>query len=99
VNRRAQAKAPIGDVGLKQIRMLAQLETVNLRKNKITDAGLEYLKGLANLRWLDVSYNEVTNVSVACALGSHPPRAVTLLGQGARVARRLHEALFACVLR
>ena len=55
----------ITDAGLRCLKGLPQLQTLNLESTEITDAGLAHLGDLIQLRELDLSSTKVTDAGVA----------------------------------
>jgi hypothetical protein len=54
----------ITDVGLKNLKALTTLQTLDVEGTKITDAGLDYLKVLVKLRKLRLARTSVTDQGV-----------------------------------
>ena len=54
----------VTDADLKQLKSLANLQSLNLIGTQISDAGLEHLKGLANLQSLLLQASQVTDTGL-----------------------------------
>ena len=61
--------SPVTDAGLKHLRGLTNLETLELSHTQITDDGLKHLTGLPNLNYLELAGTKITDAGLECLKG------------------------------
>jgi hypothetical protein len=93
-------KTMVTDDGLEQLKVLTQLQTLNLEDTKVTDDGLKYLKGLTQLQHLFLGGTMVTDAGLEHLKGLTQLQSLNLGGtkvtdQGAQ---KLRQALPNCTI-